>query len=59
MKWKSEWWGIVIESENADDDELLNRLNKELPENAYSKYEDGMRESGLTEDGKLNITFER
>lgn len=41
MKWVSDWWGIVIVAENDDDNVLLAKLKKTLPEKAASFYDDG------------------
>lgn len=45
MKWISDWWGIVIITENETDKVLLAELKKALPEKAHSSYEEGNMET--------------
>lgn len=39
MKYRTEWWGIQILSENKEEEDLLLKLKSKLPEVAVDSYE--------------------
>lgn len=58
MKWEGYWWGIVIKSENEEENKTIDALYEKLNKEPDTTYEYGGIERG-TIDGLRVIVFNR
>lgn len=59
MKWKSEWWGIIIEAETKHDRRLLKELKFAVGDKAVEAYEHGTIEEEVQDGEVVKLEFNR
>lgn len=59
MKWKTNWWGVTLWAENAEDADLIRKLVDRLPNEPVESYEGGDLEIEFIDTNAATIVFNR